>query len=125
MSTSFVGDRPPQIPLPLRSGSAASLSNPTSPASLSHHCPPPAAFVPPLVSLELRVRWLEALVSGLDNRRGGKVQAEVNQKEAKGLVRMTQDVQTELDEILEANDSLRRFMNTCVSYHSPISVLMI
>ncbi|SRR5258708_31011203 len=121
MSTSFVGDRPPQISMPLLSESAASSSDPASSASLPQHFSPlpPGSLVPPLVSLELRVRWLEALVSGLDTRKNAKVQEEANRKGAKGLVRMTQDVQRELDEILEANDALRRFTNTCVCHTIP------
>ena len=107
--------------MPLLSESAASSSEPASSTSLPQHFSPlpPASLIPPLVSLELRVRWLEALVSGLDTRKNARPQEEVNRKGAKGLVRMTQDVQRELDEILEANDALRRFTNTCVCHTIP------
>ncbi|KAF8328841.1 uncharacterized protein EI90DRAFT_3063759 [Cantharellus anzutake] len=119
MSTSFVGDRPPHVPLGPRSGSTTSSSNPASPTPLPQQFYPPlppTASVPPLISLELRIRWLEALISGLDTRNNHRGRTQTKGKDIKGLLHMTQDVQRELEEILEANDSLRRFMNTYEEY---------
>jgi hypothetical protein len=72
------------------------------------------ASITPLVSLELRVRWLEALVMGVKPTPDtGKAKAKVEELSQISLVRRTEDVQKKLDEALEENDGLRRFVNSC------------
>lgn len=93
-----------------------------------------AAFLPsrpptvdPVTSLELRVRWLEALVSGMsgvDPHSAGhhhsKSKADdLKEKEKEenarnfGLLRKVDQVQQQLDQVVEENDQLRRFMSKC------------
>ena len=73
-----------------------------------------------LTSLELRIRWLEALTSGAgvyDTRSTGsssrnKKTSEEESRSA-GLLRKAAEVQHQLDQVVSENDQLRRFMNTC------------
>lgn len=109
--------------------------------------------IDPVLALELRVRWLEALVLGLSSPasssnaptdtngfdkgtktsgdRGHKIQGSLRSLRAeklrekergKGkeaittLARLTEDVKKRLDAIVETNEGLRKFMDTCTSF---------
>ena len=89
--------------------------------------------VDPVLALELRLRWLEALILGikqdLSRERKGKGKdvaeyasfgnaqmiASANLKRGETLMRLAQSVQHKLDEALEGNEGLKRFMDNCVS----------
>lgn len=82
---------------------------------------PPPSTIHPITSLELRVRWLEALVSGvptMDGRQPAK--SDKSSREASesahrvGLLKKAADVQQQLDQVVEANAQLRRFMSNCM-----------
>jgi hypothetical protein len=112
--TAFLGDRAPQLPFLARPSSLSSASIPDSPNPHHQHVvSPPPSSIPPLVSLELRVRWLEALVSGVNPPEKSKKETTPEAKLFVNLVRKTEDVQHQLDEAIEVNDGFRRFMNSC------------
>jgi len=66
------------------------------------------------MSLELRVRWLEALLYGVSSS-GSKKGKEREGEEP--LIRSTENLQRKLHAIVDANDSLKRFMSHCVFPH--------
>ena len=88
-------------------------ASPNQPTSLKGPAPPP---IDPELSLELRIRWLEVLLLGI--KKDAATQKSDN-KESKGrqegeaLVLKTEQVQKRLDEIVESNDGLRKFMDRC------------
>jgi hypothetical protein len=67
--------------------------------------------IEPELALELRVRWLEALIHGPDPGRKRK-------ETVATLARLTEEVKKRLDAIVEPNDSLKKFIDTCMSLHS-------
>ena len=83
--------------------------------------------VDPVLALELRLRWLEALVLGMKQDgakdRKGKARefeyagvsstAAANLKHGETLTRLTEVVQSRLDKAVEGNEGLRRFMESC------------
>jgi hypothetical protein len=100
---------------------------------------PPAAprkSIDPQLALELRVRWLEALVSGLSlasnnssvGRSKGKGKANGLGVGSENLVRLAENVQRELEAAVEGSEGLKKFMDHCASAAGPpfsISVLTI
>ena len=85
--------------------------------------PPKATTIDPMLALELRLRWLEALVLGLpennasraaSHRKLGSVPLKKKLlKHGETLVRLVEDMQNRLDAIVEANEGLKRFMAQC------------
>lgn len=80
--------------------------------------------IDPVLALELRLRWLEALILGLkqDLTKGKGKEAEyasfgaakaANLKRGETLVRLAQTVQQKLDKALEGSEGLKRFMDGC------------
>lgn len=80
--------------------------------------------IDPVLALELRLRWLEALILGLkqDLTKGKGKEAEyasfgaaktANLKRGETLVRLAQTVQQKLDKALEGSEGLKRFMDNC------------
>ena len=73
---------------------------------------------PPVLSLELRLRWLEAIILGVrqdvkDRSKGREKLGELKQGDT--LIRLADDVQSRLDIAIQGNDGLKRFMDHCVS----------
>lgn len=69
-----------------------------------------ALAIDPALSLELRLRWLEAILLGVQAKeRHGKGKL-YDLKRGKSLVRMAEDVQKRLDRIVDGNDGLKRFI---------------
>jgi hypothetical protein len=102
------------------SHSMSSILNPTQPTSPSS--PPaskPTAIQPaidPVLSLELRLRWLEALLLGVrQDVKGTKVK---EMKHGETLVRLAEEVQRRLNAVVSSNEGLKRFMDHCLSYIS-------
>jgi hypothetical protein len=79
------------------------------------------AEISPEVTLELRIRWLEALLLGVrqdatkETRKhateGRAAKEEAQQRES--LFRRAEDVRRRLDSIVASNDGLKRFMDHC------------
>ncbi|KAG2132763.1 hypothetical protein DEU56DRAFT_889108 [Suillus clintonianus] len=70
--------------------------------------------IDPVLSLELRLRWLEALLLGVrqDARdRKGKEKVGPELKHGETLIRLAENVQRRLDSVIQSNDSLQRFMS--------------
>ncbi|KAG1860725.1 hypothetical protein DFJ58DRAFT_726001 [Suillus subalutaceus] len=72
---------------------------------------PPA--IDPALSLELRLRWLEALLLGVrQDARDRKGKDKVPElKHGETLIRLAEDVQRRLDNVIQSNDGLQRFMS--------------
>lgn len=123
------GSTPPSSPPPpsLSPSSTAAQPFPSevyespkqSPATIP---PPPPPTIEPVQSLELRLRWLEALLYGVKpektvnhHRRGspGTHDKAHGLKNGETLVRSTEELQRKLNAVVEGNDGLRRFMSHC------------
>ncbi|ESK96499.1 hypothetical protein Moror_7007 [Moniliophthora roreri MCA 2997] len=68
----------------------------------------------PELALELRVRWLEALVLGVKDDNTTTVSAlkkSTEVKQGETLIRTAQDLQKRLNSIVEGNDGLKRFVS--------------
>ncbi|KAG8891588.1 hypothetical protein FRB99_003470 [Tulasnella sp. 403] len=101
----FLGDRSHHISL------RHSTFNPSSPPTS-----PPArpATIDPVLSLQLRIRWLEALVSGLKptgspsntKSKGGELQTTAD------LLRRAEEIQSKLNEALESNEGCKKFIKS-------------
>lgn len=74
-------------------------------------------IIDPALSLELRLRWLEALLLGVrqdaKDRKGNDKVPEL--KPGETLVRLAEDVQRRLDGVIQSNEGLQRFMSKCES----------
>jgi len=75
----------------------------------------PPSIIDPALSLELRLRWLEAILLGVrqdakDSRGKDKV---VELKNGDTLLRVAEDIQRRLDAVVDSNDGLKRFMDSC------------
>ncbi|KIJ20906.1 hypothetical protein PAXINDRAFT_66601 [Paxillus involutus ATCC 200175] len=70
------------------------------------------ATIDPALSLELRLRWLEALLLGVRqdsrDRKGKDKLSEL--KPGESLVHLAEDVQHRLNAVVESNDGLKKFM---------------
>lgn len=105
-----------------------SLDGTESPAKISAA----PTTIDPVLSLELRLRWLEALLLGVrqyDARGGGRdnnnnkdskttTSELINSKGPSGqtLVRLAADVQRRLYHVVESNEGLKKFMYQCQSF---------
>ncbi|KAJ7577051.1 hypothetical protein C8J56DRAFT_972205 [Mycena floridula] len=111
-TTSSLTGSPPSTP-------SAALSMPGMLSGLQSQSPTPASpksFLPasreviePVMSLELRLRWLEAIVYGLKQDKKGKERADL--KPGDTMSRAAKSLQQQLDSIVDANDGLKRFMS--------------
>ena len=79
--------------------------------------------IEPALALELRLRWLEAIVLGVSRERKGKgresdqdalASPASHAKQGETLVRLAESVQQRLDAAVEGNEGLRRFMEHCL-----------
>ena len=83
--------------------------------------------IDPRLALELRLRWLEAIVYGTKNQDLGsstsqsfgrpqapaKGKQRETLKDGETLVRLAEHIQTRLNETVESNDGVKKFMNHC------------
>lgn len=93
---------------------------------------PLPAEISPEVSLELRLRWLEALLLGVrqdatrearKHATEGRAAREDAQKR-ESLFRRAEEVQRRLDAIVASNEGVRRFMEHCLFDLAPPRVLL-
>lgn len=77
--------------------------------------PPPT--IDPEIALELRVRWLEAIILGVKDSSSAWVKEKGKGREdpKQTLVRLAEDAQRTLDGVVESNDGLKRFIEHCQS----------
>lgn len=71
-----------------------------------------AAVIDPMLSLQLRLRWLEALLYGVRAEPKDRTK-DKSLRKGETLLRSAQQIQTRLDALVESNDSLRKFMEHC------------
>ena len=86
--------------------------------------PAPPTKIDPLLALELRLRWLEALILGIkqDLGRDRKAKEEystaaaiANLKNGETLSRLAEMVQQKLNKAVQGNEGLTKFMDQCMS----------
>jgi hypothetical protein len=147
LGSAFLGDvrrnrlvspsSPPTSPTPASSHSRSpsmkdlfqTTSSPTSPPQHPPTPPPPQPVQPvvidPVLSLELRLRWLEALLLGVRQEiRSGRERDRVLMPDTKAgetLTRMAEDVQKQLNVLVDSNEWLKRFMEKCSSLSAVLS----
>lgn len=69
---------------------------------------PPPPTIEPLLALDLRIRWLEALLHGVKHdSKGGEHDVA---KTGNSLCQTAEDIQRRLDAVVNGNDGLKRFM---------------
>ncbi|TDL18889.1 hypothetical protein BD410DRAFT_774448 [Rickenella mellea] len=105
------GSNPPSSPLHFKSGPEKSSVLMASGSTLATPAAPPPPPIDPELSLELRIRWLEALLLGV-KQDGKEKKGKVKDGGGDGdtLVRRTEIIQRKVQSIVEANDGLRKFM---------------
>lgn len=95
--------------------SELSAEHPTTAVTPSAQLEPSTAppIIDPALSLELRLRWLEALLLGVrQDARDRKGKDRVPElKHGETLIRLAEDVQRRLDNVIQSNDGLQRFMS--------------
>ncbi|KAG5634510.1 hypothetical protein H0H81_001703 [Sphagnurus paluster] len=73
--------------------------------------PTPPASIDPALALDLRLRWLEALLLGVNTARDKKGKdRQPAELAGSTLSRTAEDLQRRLDAVVEGNDGLKRFM---------------
>ena len=85
------------------------------------------ASIDPVLSLELRIRWLEALLLGVrqDAReRKGKDKLP-DAKAGETLVRLAENIQHRLNTVVESNDGLKKFMTQCTTTFRPVHIYLL
>ena len=119
-------------------------SSPSSPPASPMHQMYPRGNAPPIdpvLSLELRIRWIEVLLFGVkqdqatlkketinnakNNNKGSTTAASVSTKskeEKEALVLRAEELKKKLDVIVDSNDGLRKFMDRCKLTHIPNSL---
>ncbi|KAF7309778.1 hypothetical protein MIND_00349700 [Mycena indigotica] len=99
---------PPSSPPPTSMSSSFNPASIVTPALSSPKPPTPA--IDPALSLELRLRWLEAILVGVKQQdtRKGKEREGLGRGET--LLRAAENLQKRLNTIVTANDGLKRFM---------------
>ncbi|KAJ6591549.1 hypothetical protein DFH09DRAFT_907617 [Mycena vulgaris] len=105
-------------------GTPPSSPPPTSMSSIFSALPSPPPTIPetqskgspsviePALSLELRLRWLEAIILGVkQDTRDRKGKERENLSHGETLIRSAEDLQKRLNGIVNSNDGLKRFMD--------------
>ncbi|KZV64449.1 hypothetical protein PENSPDRAFT_169575 [Peniophora sp. CONT] len=103
---------PPQHPQQSASSSNTNANTNNLPTMPPLPQLPPPKPLDPAQALELRLKWLEAILFGV--RSGAEGKGKFVEKAGAGgetLVRSTGELQKRMDEIIQAHDSLRRFVD--------------
>jgi len=86
-----------------------------APATESSSAPAPVVAAPgqisPALALQLRVRWLEALIHGLRSTPAPAQLGTSQQQQQQSLTRRAHDVQTQLEGVARSNDAIRHFLD--------------
>ncbi|OBZ66862.1 hypothetical protein A0H81_13149 [Grifola frondosa] len=111
---------PPSSPPPHISSSATTHSFSDVDLDLDDDPKPKVSppTIPPVLSLDLRVRWLETLLYGarpdLNERKSAAKGQQL--KDGETLTRSAEDLQRRLDAVVQTNDGLKRFMDRYDQY---------
>ncbi|KAG6813156.1 hypothetical protein H0H92_013562 [Tricholoma furcatifolium] len=99
---------PPSSPPPSSIAAVFPRSIPSSIQQIQKQSKPPATPIDPRLALDLRLRWLEALLIGIGiNPKSSRKATEVT---SHTLCRTAEDLQRRLDAIVASNDGLKRFL---------------
>lgn len=106
------------------------LSSPTtppmSPNATGKFKEPTPVPIDPRLSLELRIRWLEVLLLGVKHDAlvgKGKNKEKVELKnDGEALVFRAEEIQKRLNNIVEGNDGLQKFVDRCTYFYICYSV---
>jgi hypothetical protein len=111
------GSTPPSSPPPLVHTSRLATRSPTLPT--------PQPEVTPAQSLELRIRWLEAILCGAkrDDELAGLRERKPELRRGETLIRAAEHVQRRMNDIANTYDVLRRFIGHCEPFSSPAAKL--
>jgi hypothetical protein len=107
---------PPSSP-PGTAGSMSGFQNIPSPSSTPEPKTQKPQGIDPLVSLELRLRWIEALVLGSrydpTSLKGKERERRPDIKDSETVCRSTEALSRKLQTVVDGNDGLKRFMSQC------------
>ncbi|KAJ7116013.1 hypothetical protein C8R44DRAFT_628699 [Mycena epipterygia] len=102
---------PPSSPPPTSMSSVFSAL-PSPPPTIPTQSKPAPSVIEPALSLELRLRWLEAILLGVkQDPRDRKGKERENLSHGETLIRAAEDLQKKLNGIVNSNDGLKRFMD--------------
>ena len=107
---------PPSSP-PGTGGSMSGFQNIPSPSSTPEPKTRKPQAIDPLISLELRLRWIEALVLGSrydpTSLKGKERERRPDIKDSETVCRSTETLSRKLQTVVDGNDGLKRFMSQC------------
>lgn len=89
--------------------SADQVSSQATATSLVPSEPSPPTKIDPLIALELRLRWLEALILGVKQDLG-----RASLKHGETVSRLAETVQRKLNKAVQGNEGLTKFMDQCM-----------
>lgn len=101
LGSAFLGDRTHHMSI--RGHPSFVTSPPTSP-------PPRPTTIDPITSLNLRIKWLDALVLGL---KGAPESKTAEASSSRDLFHRAEEIQAKLNDALETNESCRKFIKNC------------
>ena len=119
-SGSTPSSTPPSSPSPAIHTSPATARLPTD-STRAWENPTPQPELSPAQSLELRIRWLEAILYGAqrDESLAGLRERKPELRRGETLIRAAEHVQRRMNDIANTYDVLRRFIGHCEPFSSP------
>ena len=114
-SASTPGSTPPSSPPPDSLTSRGPTHSPFPDLIHEQGKPPSQLHLAPMQSLELRVRWLEAILYGAkhDEPLAGLRELKPGLKRGETLIRAAESTQQQMNDIASTYDVLRRFIGHC------------
>ena len=114
-SASTPGSTPPSSPPPVSLTSRGPTHSPFPDLIHEQGKPPSQHHLAPMQSLELRVRWLEAILYGAkhDEPLAGLRERKPGLKRGETLIRAAESTQQRMNDIASTYDVLRRFIGHC------------
>jgi hypothetical protein len=128
-SGSTPSSTPPSSPPPAALTSHVTTHSPLDPAFPNpiqpQESPTPPPHLAPAQSLELRVRWLEAILHGAkrDEPLAGLRERKPELRRGETLIRGAEHAQRRMNDIASSYDVLRRFIGHCEPFSSPAAKL--
>ena|SRR5882762_1017293 len=111
----MLSSTPPSSPTRSPASFFPTISPSQSPKQSFSKATAPPPVIDSTLSLELRLRWLEAILLGVrQDAKDRKGKEKLNElKYGETLIRLAEDVQRRMDIAVEGNDGLKRFMDHC------------
>jgi hypothetical protein len=125
-SGSTPSSTPPSSPPPAALTTRVTIRSPQDSAFPDpQEKPTPQPHLAPAQSLELRVRWLEAILYGArrDVSLAGLRERKPELRRGETLMRAAEHAQRRMDDIANSYDVLRRFIGHCEPFSSPAAKL--